>query len=154
MFTLFYPEGCTPGTRPLRRVVMLTDTEPLSVDPDPLMVKGGQCSRHCPILVQVKPQTHTSGSSIVTGNSTQALSIIQDVPVQLLILKLLNTQNPALQSLWVTVCCYIFMMSLPHRLMVQLLSVLLYYTGRTFGVNPELGPITPPHLKIICSNII
>ena len=46
MFTLFYvsaiyPEGCSPGTRPLRRVVTPTDTEPLSVDPDPLMVKGG-----------------------------------------------------------------------------------------------------------------
>ena len=29
-----YPEGCTPGAWPLRRVVTPTDTEPLSVDPD------------------------------------------------------------------------------------------------------------------------
>ena len=69
-----YPEGCTLGAKPPRRVVTLTDIEPLSVDPHP-RIRVVCIPKALPCLGVSQPQTHTSSSSAVTGNSTQELSI-------------------------------------------------------------------------------
>ena len=69
------PEGYTLGVTPLRRVATPLNARDLSVDPDLVpMTRWSVFPEHCPVLVKVKPQTHTSSSSAISGSSTQALA--------------------------------------------------------------------------------
>ena len=54
---------------------------------------------HC--LDVSQPQTHTSISSVIHGNSSQELSLQQDYSLQNFTLKLLSTQHPNLIGYYV-----------------------------------------------------
>ena len=105
----------------------------------PFTSKGGQCPRHCPILVWVNPRP-----------TPEVLVLPLGTPLKDWVSNMMTHYSFSCWSCSASSTsnligyCVLLHIHEETAHMVQLLSVLLYYTGRIsiVGANPELGPIS------------